>query len=126
MSGPFDPISSPAQWVRVLRSALPGGGVAMHQDATPPPSRRATLCMGHASLVRPEQRQATVFVSLAHVEHHEIVRVAGLVSHHLRLIGGAELHYAYNTHGELVALSGRNIATLAIGDQLTVQPLPLR
>lgn len=125
MSGPFDPISSPAQWVRLLRSALPGAGVEMRPDASPP-SRRATLCMRHASLVKPEQRRAMVLVSLDHVEHHEIVRVAGLVSHHLRLIGGAELHYAYNKHGELIELSGKNVATLAVGDQLMVQPLPLR
>lgn len=126
MSDPFDPMSSPAQWVQLLRSALPGISQRTVPPQSTPRAGRATLCMGHAALVKPEQRRAAVFVSLADVEHHDIVRVAGLVSHHVRLAGGAELHYAYNAHGELVELSGKNVATRAIGHQLTVQPLPLR
>lgn len=111
MSGPFDPMSYPARWVQQLRSALPGMALppmppqkASPFPPAPPPApirRRSKLHIPQSSLVPPDQRRVIVFVSLEHVMHHEIVRVAGLTSHHVRLVNNGELHYAYNAHGEL-------------------------
>ena len=44
--------------------------------------------------------------SLAEVIAHEIVNVAGLTSHHLQLVGGGRIDYAFNQSGKLVELSG--------------------
>lgn len=136
MSGPFDPMSYPARWVQQLRSALPGMALppmppqkASPFPPAPPPApirRRSKLHIPQSSLVPPDQRRVIVFVSLEHVMHHEIVRVAGLTSHHVRLVNNGELHYAYNAHGELVELIGKNVAVWGSGTpQITVEPLPM-
>ncbi|MEY2844017.1 MAG: hypothetical protein RI920_2054 [Pseudomonadota bacterium] len=44
--------------------------------------------------------------SLAEVLAHDIVQVAGLVSHIIRLINGGQVNFAFNQAGQVVALSG--------------------
>jgi len=52
------------------------------------------------------------------------VRAVGLVSHHVRLAGGGELRYAYNTRGELIELYGFHVeAKMSPDGQLFFEPL---
>lgn len=44
--------------------------------------------------------------SLAEVLSHDVVHVAGLVSHCICLINGGMVHFAFNQAGQLVELSG--------------------
>ncbi len=44
--------------------------------------------------------------SLAEVMSHDVVHVAGLVSHSIRLVHGGLVHFAFNQTGQLVELSG--------------------
>jgi hypothetical protein len=46
---------------------------------------------------------------LADVQSHEIVRIFGSVSHHVRFVGGGELRFAYNTRSELLELSANGV-----------------
>jgi hypothetical protein len=46
---------------------------------------------------------------LADVHSHEIVRIFGSVSHHVRFVGGGELRFVYNTRGELLELSASSV-----------------
>ena len=45
-------------------------------------------------------------VSLAEVLSHDIVQVAGLVSHCIRLINCGQVNFAFNQSGQVVELSG--------------------
>lgn len=44
--------------------------------------------------------------SLAEVLSHDVVQVAGLVSHSIRLINGGQVNFAFNQAGQVVELSG--------------------
>lgn len=44
--------------------------------------------------------------SLADVLSHEVVEVAGFVSHSIRLINGGQVNFAFNQAGQVVELSG--------------------
>lgn len=81
-------------------------------------------CVGRISLASTLRQVGSVSADLAHIEHHEIVRVAGLTSHHVRLAGGGELHYAYNTRGDLVEIEISSVFVAISKDRrLTVRPL---
>lgn len=70
------------------------------------------------------KRVASVSADFAHIEHHEIVRVAGLATHHVRLVGGGTLHYAYNHRGELVEIDVSGVfVTISKDRRVTVRPL---
>jgi len=44
--------------------------------------------------------------SLADVVSHDIVHVAGLVSHRVQLVRGGQVNFAFNQAGQVVELSG--------------------
>ena len=44
--------------------------------------------------------------SLAEVLSHDIVQIAGLVSHSIQLINGGHVNFAFNQAGQVVELSG--------------------
>jgi len=44
--------------------------------------------------------------SLTEVLSHEVVLVAGLVSHSIKLINGGQVNFAFNQAGQVVELSG--------------------
>ena len=47
---------------------------------------------------------AVSIANLAEVEHHIIAHIADSTAHHVRFHGGGELHYVFNTRGEIVDL----------------------
>jgi len=47
--------------------------------------------------------------SLADVLVHDIVQVAGLISHHVKLSNGGEVSFAFNQAGQLVTLSASKV-----------------
>jgi hypothetical protein len=76
---------------------------------TSPPSLRATLDrQGNITATLPVITSVGI-ADLADVQSHNIVRIVGSVSHHVRFVGGGELCYVYNTRGELIELSAVNV-----------------
>jgi hypothetical protein len=57
---------------------------------------------------------------LSEVVEHTIVTIFGSVAHHIRFFNGGELHYTFNSRGELVELGGKNVCAVlkANGDYL--------
>ena len=49
--------------------------------------------------------------NLADVESHTINTIVGSISHYVRLIGGGEIRFVYNTSGQLIELSAKNVIT---------------
>jgi hypothetical protein len=65
--------------------------------------------------------------SLAEVLAHDIVQVAGLVSHSIRLINGGQVNFAFNQAGQVVELSGaRAQLQLTTAHSLSIRALPHR
>jgi hypothetical protein len=48
--------------------------------------------------------------NLCEIRSHEVVRVAGLVSHSVRFMDGGQMRFAYNERGELVELYSRGVS----------------
>jgi hypothetical protein len=67
---------------------------------------------------------AVSIANLAEVEHHIIAHIADSTAHHVRFHGGGELHYVFNTRGEIVDLWARKVQiTLTLQRQLIVKAL---
>ena len=49
--------------------------------------------------------------NLADVESHTINTIVGSTSHYVRLTGGGEIRFVYNTSGQLIELSAKNVIT---------------
>lgn len=49
--------------------------------------------------------------NLADVENHTINTIVGSVSHYVRFTGGGEVRFVYNTSGQLIELSAKNVIT---------------
>lgn len=65
--------------------------------------------------------------SLAEVLAHDIVQVAGLVSHSVRLINGGQVNFAFNQAGQVVELSGvRAQLHMTTNHGLTIRALSSR
>ncbi len=63
--------------------------------------------------------------SLAEVLSHDIVQVAGLVSHSIRLVNGGQVNFAFNQAGQVVELSGaRTQLHLTTAHSLSIRALP--
>jgi hypothetical protein len=54
--------------------------------------------------------------NLCEVRSHEVVRVAGMVSHSVFFVGGGQLRFAYNLRGELVELYSRGVSVAVSKD----------
>lgn len=138
MSGPRDPMSSRSEWVRRVKDGTPSavaprvvrwdGGNHTPPSRAPAPERDlagyGVACVSRVSLAATLKRVASVSADFAHIEHHEIVRVAGLTTHYVRLIGGGTLHYAYNHRGQLVEIDVNGVFVAVTKDRrVTVRPL---
>jgi hypothetical protein len=64
--------------------------------------------------------RAVGIASLAEVRRHDIVPVAGLVSHHLWLHGGGEVRFAYNNRGQIIELSADKVSVQLTPDRQLV------
>jgi len=63
--------------------------------------------------------------SLAEVLSHDIVTVAGLVSHSVKLINGGQVDFAFNKAGQVVELSGvRAQLHLTTAHSLCIRAMP--
>ena len=49
--------------------------------------------------------------NLVDVESHTINTIVGSVSHYVRFAGGGEVRFVYNTSGQLIELSAKNVIT---------------
>ena len=49
--------------------------------------------------------------NLADVESHTINTIVGSISHYVRFGGGGEVRFVYNTNGQLIELSAKNVIT---------------
>jgi hypothetical protein len=64
--------------------------------------------------------------SLAEVLSHDIVRVAGLVSHRIELVNGGHVTFAFNQAGQVVELSGtRTKLHMTTAHSLSIRALPV-
>lgn len=88
-------------------------------DQPPAPGQPLTMPWG-AHFVRTNARvvaelpavTSVALANLCEVHSHEVVHVAGMVSHNVRFVDGGQLRFAYSTRGELVELhcSGVSVA----------------
>jgi len=80
-----------------LRFTLPHhiGGSASLSDGS---IRFEGVCIGRVGIS-----------NLAEVVEHTIVTILGSVAHHIRFVNGGELHYVFNSRGELIDLEAQAI-----------------
>jgi hypothetical protein len=62
--------------------------------------------------------------NLCEVRSHEVVRVAGMVSHCVRFMDGGQLRFAYNHRGELVELHCRGVSVAVTPDGRVMAAMP--
>lgn len=80
------------------------GGMAIEHDGA-----------GNVSVSLQRIREVGV-ASMAEVICHDVVRVAGLVSHHMKLCNGGEVTFAFNQVGQIVALSASRVTVTMTQD----------
>ncbi len=73
-----------------------------------------------------EYVNAVTVADLRWVEQHAITRVFDSVSHFIRFVGGGELRFAFSFDGNLLELSGEQVAMSISpdGETLVFRPLP--
>jgi hypothetical protein len=63
--------------------------------------------------------------NLVDVEVHTISRIYNSVSHYIKFYGGGEVRFSYNTEGELLEFSTRNVdAHIANGERIILRRAP--
>ncbi len=86
----------------------------------PPRTARATLDAQGNVIADLSAIKSVGIADLADVQSHEVVSIVGSISHHVRFIGGGEVRYVYNTRGEMIELSARNVSGSISGDNRLV------
>ena len=97
--------AAPAGWSGTMRRWL-----AAIQPAEPALRMLATVDDGHRTAQIPlDEVRAIQVDDLAQVLDHRIARIMGSTSHVVRFIGGGELHYVYNSRGQVIELSSSGV-----------------
>lgn len=67
---------------------------------------------------------SVALANLCEVHSHDVLRVAGMVSHSVRFVDGGQLRFAYNTRGELVDLHCRGVCVAMTPDGCVMAGMP--
>jgi len=84
----------------------PDGSVAASSDQS------VDLDLGHIDAIGIRK--------LVDIESHEITRVAGMTSHHIRLYGGGEVILAFNEQGQIINCRGLEVETTILNGREVV------